>query len=184
MWECERAQAHFNDFLDGTLQASEALDLNAHLERCELCTREFHALKRTQELLRGAVVPNGELPRGRVLACFRQSVAVAPREEKPVTPSIPWTVRLMPVGLAAATLALLLFQVHSLRPTERGHIGNAPPLLTLAAASSTTSLPTSSDLDTMASLHAVQSFTMMDGNEQMQLDALADANSRLHVDKK
>lgn len=75
---CKRVRAHLNDFLDGTLGAEHAQELNAHLLDCGECRGEYRALKATQELIRQAPVADGSAAQKRVMARFRQAVASSP----------------------------------------------------------------------------------------------------------
>jgi len=180
MATCERIQAHLNEFLDGTLGAVQAEELNAHLQECSACRAEYRALKATLEMVRSVTVPDGLESHRRVMARFRQAVtpATEPLPLKPAFRLPVWRARLVPLGAAAMTVALIcligLPQLHH----ERSAPATGGPIV-LATASCTTNLPTADDLDQMVSAHAVQSFTVQNGSEEPQQEALADANSRL-----
>lgn len=190
---CERLRAQFNDFLDGTLGAGQAQELNAHLQECGACRAEYHALKATQEMVRraGGVVEGGAQAKERVMSRFRQSAASA-LERHPSTPAAErtpawerprllasWRARLLLGGGATfATGALCLFAVQRLRPPLPSPAGAGGPIL-IATASCGPALPSASDLDQMISAHAVQSFAIQNGSAEMQQEALDDANSRL-----
>jgi hypothetical protein len=182
MGTCERAQAHLNDFLDGTLGAAQAQEINAHLQDCAACRDEYHALKTTQELVHNAAVPGGEEARRRVMAHFRQAVAPESGAVLPASPEavrIAWRKRLLPYGAAVATAGVLCLAVLvPLHYSNERTTGEKTPVI-IATASCTSDLPTADNLDQMASAHAVQSLTVQNGSEEMQQEALADANSRL-----
>jgi hypothetical protein len=181
MVTCERIQAHLNDFLDGTLAATEAQELNAHLQECGACRAEYRALKATLELVRGVPAPYDRETRQRVMARFQHEVAPAPTSLG-TAPSFQlpvWRLRLMPFSAAVVTVALLgVIGLPFLRH-ERPKVpaGDGPIVLTTASCNA--SLPTADDLDQMVSAHAVQSLTVQNGSEEAQQEALADANSRL-----
>jgi anti-sigma factor RsiW len=48
---CEQARAHLEDRLDGTLPASDAQELEAHLAACTECARERESLDRVEAAL-------------------------------------------------------------------------------------------------------------------------------------
>jgi hypothetical protein len=175
---CEHVQAHLNDFLDGTLGSSQAQELNAHLRECATCREEYRALKATQELLRALPVPDGKASRRRVLGRFRQAVL---EEQMQCAPVPRWHLQKRPLmGMAVAScLALLCFSFYYLRPGPEPTSPGTP--FVLETASCNQALPSARDLDEMTSLHAVQSFPISDGNEELQQDALADANSHLGI---
>src|SRR5579859_2127177 len=99
METCERILAHLNDFLDGTLGAAEAQDLNVHLQECADCRAEYRALKATVDLVREVPVPDGNEARRRVMARFREGAAPAPMQLPAAAlfnlPS--WRARLVPL---------------------------------------------------------------------------------------
>jgi anti-sigma factor RsiW len=185
MTHCERVQTHLNDFLDGTLAAPRAQELNLHLQDCPACRREYNALKATQALVRHVAVPEGTLAKRRVMARFRQDIALADithRERSamsPATYTARWRTRLLPLGtMAAAAILLCLFMISPLHSRQEPAALTGTPVFLATAACSPT-LPTADDLDQMTSAHAVQSFTVQNGSEELQQEALADANSRL-----
>ena len=184
MAACERAQAHLNDFLDGMLGAAQAQELNAHLQECAVCRDEYHALKATQQLVHDATVPGGAEARQRVMTRFRQAVAPPSGTALPAPPrpsGMVWPGRLLPYGAAIAATGILclaaLLPFHSGSDKERAVVGERPVIV--ATASCAAGLPTADNLDQMTSAHAVQSLTVQNGSEEMQQEALADANSRL-----
>lgn len=182
MTTCEHNQARLNDFLDGTLPAAQAQELNAHLRQCSVCRTEYKALKATQELVRAVAVPDGQAARQRVMARFAQGAQaqtrVQPSAAQPL--SAFWNRRGLALGLASVGACALLFVIRPGGGTSQpSDVYAGKPLMVVTALSSP-SLPAASDLDAMTSLHAVQSFTVLNGDEELQQDALADANSRLN----
>jgi predicted anti-sigma-YlaC factor YlaD len=209
MVTCERIQAHLNDFLDGTLAATEAQELNAHLQECGACRAEYRALKATLELVRGVPAPYDRETRQRVMARFQHEVAPAPTSLG-TAPSFQlpvWRLRLMckhqksaqtclakrltsgcgegtssglmPFSAAVVTVALLGVIGLPFLRHERPKVPAGDGPIVLTTASCNASLPTADDLDQMVSAHAVQSLTVQNGSEEAQQEALADANSRL-----
>lgn len=175
MWNCRRSRAGLNDFLDGMLPAVQAQRLTAHLEECEVCRSEYHALRRTQELVRGLRAPDGALSQSRVLARFRSELAAVTELEAQRSPRS-WRgarVRLEIAASAFACAVLLALYAQSRIAPQRSISGT----ITLATAASPAALPTARDLDQMVSLHAVNSFPVLVGNEEMAREALADANA-------
>jgi Putative zinc-finger len=49
--QCPRAKRLFSPYLDGAVTGAEMLALEKHLSACEGCSREYQALRRTQQLL-------------------------------------------------------------------------------------------------------------------------------------
>jgi anti-sigma factor RsiW len=172
MLDCPRAQAQFNDFLEGTLTAAQSVALMAHLRECRDCAREFQALKATQTLLRGASLPDGEAARDRVMARFRHSVGAATAPE-PVCPI--WWRRPLPLGMATAAAALLILL--TVLPFTNSGVPNTEASLTGGLES--LALPSSDEIDNMTALHAAQSASVLNSADELQHEALADANSRL-----
>jgi len=185
MTPCERVQTHLNDFLDGTLAAPQAQVLNLHLQDCPVCRKEYNALKSTQALVRHVAVPEGTAAKRRVMARFRQDIAMTEssnRERSATSPTAyaaRWRARLLPLGtMAAAAILLCLFMLSPLHSRQEPTVLTGTPVF-LATADCSPTLPTADDLDQMTSAHAVQSFTVQNGSEELQQEALADANSRL-----
>jgi len=125
-------------------------------------------------------VPEGEQARGRVLARFRQSVAQRTQEQRPARALSARRFLYAPLGIATAATALLAIVAVS-RQTPSTPEGAADAPVIVATSACTEALPTANDLDRMTSLHAVESFTVLSGNEELQQDALADASSRVKV---
>lgn len=179
---CKRVRAHLNDFLDGTLGAEHAQELNAHLLDCGECRSEYRALKATQELVRHAPVADGSAAQKRVMARFRQ--AVASPDPTPVVPPAPPRVvfpirRAVPLGAAMMAAGLLcVYMLPRIHPIHESAALSDTPIL-LATASCAPNLPTADALDQMTSAHAVQSFTIQNGSVELQRETLADVNSRL-----
>lgn len=174
MTGCKSIREHLNDFLDGTLSATQAGQVNAHLEACTACRAEFRALKATQELVRHVGTPDGKAAQQRALNRFRAVV----NTEVPREPTRSWmTGPQVFSGMAAlgATAVLLFCMLHR-TPTVSVEETTAPLLVTAASADA---LPSASDLDQMTSLHALECLTMHNGNDELPEDALADATSRL-----
>ena len=178
MDRCKRVLAHLNDFIDGTLGATQAQKLNAHLRDCGECRREYRALKATQELIRQAPVADGSKVQTRVMARFRQTVA-SPAPQSAPLPRVFTIRRAMPLGAAMmAAGALCLFMLPRLYPANPSLTPSDAPLL-LATAACAPNLPNADALDQMTSAHAVQSFTIQNGSVELQRETLADVNSRL-----
>ena len=174
----ERVMAHLNDFLDGTMGAAQAQELNAHLQDCADCRREYRALKATQELIRHAPVADGSKAQTRVMARFRQAVATPVPISAPARVSFSMR-RALPLGAAMmAAGALFMFVLPRLHPAGKPVTTTDTPIL-LATASCAPNLPTADALDQMTSAHAVQSFTIQNGSVELQRETLADVNSRL-----
>ena len=174
----ERVIAHLNDFLDGTLGASQAQELNAHLQDCADCRREYRALKATLELVRHAPVADGGEAQTRVMARFQQTVASPAPTPAPQHVAFPMR-RAIPLGAAMmAAGALCVVMLPRLYPAAAPVTTTDTPIL-LATASCAPNLPTADALDQMTSAHAVQSFTIQNGSVELQRETLADANSRL-----
>ena len=93
-----------------------------------------------------------------------------------------WNRRGLALGLASLGACALVYMVRPGNPNAAQplEVYTGKPLMVVTALSSP-SLPAPGDLDAMTSLHAVQSFTVLNGDEELQQDALADANSRLTV---
>jgi anti-sigma factor RsiW len=184
MSTCERVQAHLNEFLDGTLGAAQAQELNTHLYDCGACRREYRALQTTRDLLRNMATPGGADARQRVMTRFRQTVT---QEAERLQSNVParstvWRTPMFRFSAAAGVALLLVFMAMPRpRPAdERAAHGGESIIIATAACNST--LPTAGDLDEMTSAHAVQSLTIQNGSEESQHEALADANSRLSLD--
>lgn len=174
----ERVMAHLNDFLDGTMGAAQAQELNAHLQDCADCRREYRALKATQELVRHAPVADGSKAQTRVMARFRQAVAAPVANPAPARVAFPMR-RALPLGAAMMTAgALCVVMLPHLYPAAAPVTLPDTPIL-LATAACTPNLPTPDALDQMTSAHAVQSFTIQNGSVELQRETLADVNSRL-----
>jgi predicted anti-sigma-YlaC factor YlaD len=186
MSTCERMQSHLNDFLDGTLGSAQAQVLNAHLQECGECRREYHALHATRDLVRNIAVPDGVEAQQRVMTRFRQQIRTESARVPVTAFALPLTWRMPVLGFGAAVgvaMALLLIFVPRLHTsTRQTSVGNGPIILATAACEST--LPTADALDEMTSAHAVQSLSVQNGSEEPEHEALADANSRLSLDKK
>lgn len=58
--KCSQARSLLSPYLDGMLTGKQMLALGAHLDVCEICSREYAALRRTQQLL--ASVPRRKAP--------------------------------------------------------------------------------------------------------------------------
>ncbi len=193
--DCDASRAHLNDFLDGMLAADQAQTLTMHLKECADCRTEYQALKSTQEMLRVAVVPDSGAARQRVMARFRQSMGTekattsirsTERQEERGLPVVMrllnarrWRSKLLPWGTAFAAAGVLGFFVLSpfRHTSDLNTMSNQPIVVATAACNPT--LPSAADLDQMESAHAIQSFTVQNGNEEQQQETLADANSRL-----
>lgn len=177
MSECKRAQAHLNDFLDGTLNAARSEAVQVHLNQCKACRQEYDAYRAMLELLRTARVPYGGASRQRIIATFRSATMASEAARRPVRS---WRLWLVPSGVTALAAAFCLFVLHPrsvapILPTD----SSVMKLLT-ASSREAAPLPGPGELDEMTSMHAVQSFTVRDGSAEAQEDALADATSRLH----
>lgn len=172
MLDCNRAQAQINDFLDGTLNASEAVTLMAHLRECAFCDREYRALKTTQTLLQGAAPPDGNEARDRVMARFRHTVGA----QTPPEPARVWWRNPLPLGLTA-TAAVALLVLMAILPFNNAELAVNEP--DTPAERQGLSLPSSGEMDNMTALHAVQSVNVLNNDAELNHEALADANSRL-----
>lgn len=191
MSPCERVQAHLNDFLDGTLGAGQAQELNAHLHDCGECRREYRALHATRDLVRGVAAPGGIDAQQRVMTRFRQRIRTESEREPALaaTRALPWRSpglgfgAALGVALAFLLIIVPLIFVPRLQATARhDSVSNGPIILATAACEST--LPTADALDEMTTAHAVQSLSVQNGSEEPEHEALADANSRLSLGEK
>ena len=138
---CKRVLAHLNNFLDGTVGAEQAQEINAHLRDCGECRREYRALKATQELIRQAPLADGSAAQTRVMARFHQAVAsTAPQFAPPLR--VYSIRRAIPLGAAMMTAgALCLFMLPRLHPANPSVAPSEAPLL-LATAACAPNLPT------------------------------------------
>jgi len=166
MLDCERALTLINDFLDGALGAAQSVEVTTHLDRCRSCRREYQALKATLAMLRSARTPPGDEARDRVLARFRQSIAVAPSPSARV-----FRRNFAPVGfgaMVAATALALLFA--RLQPS----MVSSDRLASVSGRPDT--LPSRADLEQMSVQHTLQSMrAIRDASDGRQSD-LADGN--------
>jgi hypothetical protein len=51
---CSKIQKNFSSYLDGAVNGSEMHAINAHLETCDACRRDYNGLRNTQVLLAAA----------------------------------------------------------------------------------------------------------------------------------
>lgn len=176
MSTCEHYIDQLSDFLDGTLDSTRSIALSAHMEECSHCRREYNALRNTLNLLHSAVVPDGVQEHRYVLAKLRSSIST----EAASTRRTPLSgFRFAAASLAAAVLLAVVLGRYSLVSFESPVVrGNVQDNLIVSTATAN-NLPTSSELDEMATLHAVQSIAVSAGDGGDQQDTLADATSRL-----
>jgi anti-sigma factor RsiW len=169
---CNHMREQFSEFLDGTLDSGRSVALKAHLEECMECRREYNALKSTVAMLRSSAVPDGIHEQRRMLTNLRASL----RTETPRNRFARYRMGLVPItGAIAASLVWLIMSHSPILPPNSGD-----DLQQLVAQTTPRSgLPTSSELDEMASLHAVHSFAIAAGDAGEQQETLADATSRL-----
>lgn len=173
MLECNRAQAQINDFLDGTLGASQATALMAHLRDCPECDQEYQELKATQMLLRNAPLSRDEVAQDRIMARFRHTVGA---QTQPERARIAWWRNPLPLGLAATAVAAFLLMI-TITPFD-SQVPVTEPISSQAASP----LPSVGEMDHMTALHAAQSDDVL-GSDELHQNALADANSRLAADE-
>ncbi len=95
-----RFQEQLSAYIDGELLEKDALALDAHVESCDACAREFEELRLASAALQE--LPDVEVPRS-----FRLSPADVARPAAPAAHSLNSGLRLTGAGLAAA-LAILL----------------------------------------------------------------------------
>jgi anti-sigma factor RsiW len=158
-----------NDLLDGALDAAIAVSLSEHLELCEPCREEYCALKRVQQLLRSAPVPDGRAARRRAEASLRAAIGASmPVRRRPI---------LLPAALSLGLAAVVLCVV-MLRPGRPVTTLHGPPPMMMEVAS-VSGLPTAGELDEMTSLHAQESVSVAPGDAGSQQDTLADSTSRI-----
>jgi anti-sigma factor RsiW len=182
MSTCERVRAHLNDFLDGTLGAAQAQELNAHLHDCGECRREYRALHATREMVRHVPAPGGERARQRVMKRFREQIAAEAERASTLAPLRDPLWRRPALGLGAVlAVGLAIILAPRLRPSAPQSIVGSNPII-IATAACTSALPTADALDEMTSAHAVESLTVQNGSDEAQHEALAEANSRLALD--
>jgi anti-sigma factor RsiW len=171
MLKCTRAKTRLNDYLIGALSGLQAAQLAEHLRECAACRREYEALKTIQAMLRGAVIPSGEAARERVLARFRQAVAVE------TAPRAAGRLRLRPVQtmLSVAAAAAVLWIAVLMTASNRAVEPAAPEVPTTQASL----MPSPGEINEMIALHAAQSPAVLSGRSEAQQDDLAEANARL-----
>lgn len=95
-----RFQEQLSAYIDGELPEKDALALDAHVESCDACAREFEELRLASAALQE--LPDVEAPRS-----FKLSPADVARPAAPAVHSLNSGLRLTGAGLAAA-LAILL----------------------------------------------------------------------------
>lgn len=168
---CERTREQLHSFIDGVLDAAQTVEMSAHLELCPSCLRELQALKATVALVRAAPAPDGRYAKQRALITLQNAV---------VAPSTPHGAFHAPLRWATASLAMATLLLLTFHPGSDPGISVPLPSIRHIAAGGGKGLPTSDELDEMASLHAVHSIAVATGDEGIQQETLADANSRLH----
>jgi predicted anti-sigma-YlaC factor YlaD len=169
---CNHMREQLSDFLDGTLDSGRSVVLTAHLEECMECRREYNALKSTVDMLRSSAVPDGIHAQRRALTNLRATL----RAEAPQKQFAGFRISLVPItGVIAATLVWLIVSRSPSLPPNNGY----DPQQLVAQTTPKSGLPTSFELDEMASRHAVHSFAIAAGDAGEQQETLADATSRL-----
>jgi anti-sigma factor RsiW len=170
---CDHNLELLSDFLDGKLDAARSVSLSKHLDSCSYCRAEYYALRNTIGMLQSAVVPDGARAQRQALRDLRAAVYTQPRQRR-------WSMnglRLIPAGaVLAASLAWVLVVHNPVRPGNNA--SNQDPRIASVAAGH--GLPTSFELDEMASQHALHSFAIAAGDAGEDQETLADATSRLH----
>ena len=170
---CEQYQEHLSDFLDGTLDASRSVAMKAHLEDCGACRREYIALKNTVAMVRESTVPDGGRAQRAALRNLRAAVCTHPSPRR-------WAfgrLSMIPAGAALATSLAWILVVHNPIRQRSDASNQDPPIFNLSGGHG---LPTSMELDEMASQHALHSFAIAAGDGGEDQEKLADARSRLH----
>jgi len=118
--DCERAQDHFSDFLDGSIEDSRRSLVNAHLQECGRCLAELEGLKETRLHLHN--LPLRKAP-PELLAAVRQGMG---RES---SGTALWKKLFLPahikIPLEAAAAILLFFLVYGAQKGEPPK-GNPP----------------------------------------------------------
>lgn len=61
---CESVRSSFSDYLDGAVSGREMYDINAHLESCDGCNREFASWREMQRALGSLRVPKAPAEMG------------------------------------------------------------------------------------------------------------------------
>lgn len=164
---CADVQAWMNDFMDGVLNADQAVTLTEHLHACQTCRREWEALEATQNLLRAARVPDGQSSRVSVLARFRQRVADTTLERAPVRRHSGRRSVAAPLGLATAAAALGL----------AGLLFLLQPALVPPASPPTDAWPSHGEVNRLLTLHAIHSADISVDTPELHRFVLADASS-------
>ncbi len=104
---CEEARQAMHLALDGEISAEAKAILEAHLQRCEECAKEFEVLRRQSALLRA--LPKVEPP---------AELARLPRTE-PVARPLPWVLRPAFAFSAAAVALILALGLFALRQEQK-----------------------------------------------------------------
>ena len=78
--QCPQAKRLFSPYLDGAITGTEMLGLQDHLSECTACDAEYHALRKTQQLLVGVGRPKAPADLGlRLRLAISREAAVAKR---------------------------------------------------------------------------------------------------------
>src|SRR5512133_1382896 len=78
--QCPEAKHLFSPYLDGAVTGTEMLALQDHLSGCPSCHREYHGLRRTQQLLATVGRPKAPADLGlKLRLAISREVAVARR---------------------------------------------------------------------------------------------------------
>jgi len=105
--ECVEVLDRLDAWIDGDLEASEASRLQAHVERCSDCRKEYQLADEIRAELRG--MPEFDAPE-RVLAAVRE--ASRPTVSERLGGRLGWlTLRPVPAAIAVAAVAVLLFVI-------------------------------------------------------------------------
>jgi anti-sigma factor RsiW len=152
-----------NDFMDGVLDADQAVMMTGHLRTCETCRREWEALEATRNLLRASRVPEGQSSQKRVMARFRQRTAEETFVHAPFGRRSWWRIKAIPLSLATAGAALgvagLLF------------LSQPAPVPPADA------WPSRAEVNRMLTLHAIHSAYLSAGAPELHHYILDEANS-------
>lgn len=164
---CAEIQAWMNDFMDGLLDADQAMDLTGHLHACKTCQREWKALEATRNLVRAAQLPDSQGSQERVLARFRQRVAGEAFDRAPASRRSGRRIAALPLGLATAAAALGL----------AGLLFLLQPALVPPASPPADVWPSRDEVNRMLTLHAIHSADITADAPELHHYVLADANS-------
>ena len=168
LMECRHDKEAIHDFLDGTLNAFDAIALTERIRECPVCSREYEALKRTQDLARKMPHPLSADSRERVLARFRHTVAPQPEKYAPTRP-LRWQ-----AGFAVGVMSLAAFAALLWLPSSQSPRQVVPDGVVIKA-----SLPSNIELDFMTSQHAASSHALPGHDTAAHRDIMGDANARL-----